>query len=335
LARANPYVDECIIVEGTKLSVRSDPKALQDGRGWNLNPAEFGIGKNHQVDAYLKHMGISVPDEDKEIILQIPDSSVDKVNRLLEDKINSSHATMEGRRPKIVLLHAAKNDPNRTWPAQRWKRLAQIILEEGYRVIATGDNRHDPRRGVHDIPLPGVVNLVDQLSPLEFTALCRKANLLITTDSGAVQLAGASNIAIAGIYTVIPGKCRLPYRHGKLMWNSVSIESECKYSGCYPRMKDEKHIGSVRAQLKAVKAGKMLPPPAICRMVFIEGEVRLPPSANHPGKRMGKEQKPASSGTPHLERVGRSPLSKGEDRESQTYIPGCPGEGKQPSAGAE
>jgi tetratricopeptide (TPR) repeat protein len=167
---------------------------------------------------------------------------------------------MDGRRPKIVLLHAAKNDPNRTWPAQRWKRLAQIILEEGYRVIATGDNRHDPRRGVHDIPLPGVVNLVDQLSPLEFTALCRKANLLITTDSGAVQLAGASNIAIAGIYTVIPGRCRLPYRHGKLMWNSVSIESECEYSGCYPRMKDEKHMGSVRAQLKAVKAGKMLPP---------------------------------------------------------------------------
>jgi tetratricopeptide (TPR) repeat protein len=124
-------------------------------------------------------------------------------------------------------------------------------------VIATGDNARDPRRGVHEIPLPGVVNLVGQLSPLEFTALCRKANLLITTDSGAVQLAGASNIAIAGIYTVIPGRCRLPYRHGKPMWNSVSIEPECEYSGCYRRMLEEKHFGPARERLKA---GKMTAP---------------------------------------------------------------------------
>ncbi len=253
IVKANPFVDECITVEGSKLSVQGDPKKLQGGRGWNLNPAKFGIGEEHQVDAYLKEVGIRIPDEDKEIVLHIPDSSVDKVNRLLEEKINSSPLAGDGRRPKIVLLHAAKNDPNRTWPAPRWERLAQIIMEEGYLVIATGDKGRDPRRGVHDIPLPGVVNLVDQLSPLEFTALCRKANLLITTDSGAVQLAGPSNIGIAGIYTVIPGRCRLPYRHGKPMWNSVSIESECKYSGCYRRMLEEKYFSPARERLKAEK----------------------------------------------------------------------------------
>jgi ADP-heptose:LPS heptosyltransferase/Flp pilus assembly protein TadD/glycosyltransferase involved in cell wall biosynthesis len=257
LVRANPSVDDCITVEGSKLSVRGDSKTFQGGRGWDLNPAKFGIGEDHQVDAFLKEMGLRVPDEDKEIVLRIPDSSVDRVSRLLEDKINSSHAIMDGRRPKIVLLHAAKNDPNRTWPAQFWNRLAHSIMEEGYLVIATGDNGHDPRRGVQDISLPGVVNLVDQLSPLEFTALCRKANLLITTDSGAIQLAGASNIAIAGIYTVIPGKCRLPYRHGKLMWNSVSIEPECEYSGCYRRLLEEKHFSPVKERLKA---GKMTAP---------------------------------------------------------------------------
>jgi ADP-heptose:LPS heptosyltransferase/Flp pilus assembly protein TadD/glycosyltransferase involved in cell wall biosynthesis len=257
IIRANPYVDECITVEGSKLSVQGDSKTLQGGRGWDLNPARFGIGEDHQVDAYLKELGIRVPDENKEIVLQIPASSVEKVNRLLEEKINSSPLAGDGRRPKIVLLHAAKNDPNRTWPAPRWERLAQIIMEEGYLVIATGDKGQDPRRGVHDIHLPGVVNLVDQLSPLEFTALCRKANLLITTDSGAVQLAGPSNIGIAGIYTVIPGRCRLPYRHGKPMWNSVSIESECEYSGCYRRMLEEKHFGPARERLKA---GKMTAP---------------------------------------------------------------------------
>jgi ADP-heptose:LPS heptosyltransferase/Flp pilus assembly protein TadD len=257
VVKANPYLDECITMEGSKLSVQGDSRALRGGRGWDLNPARFGIGEDHQVDAYLKEIGIQVPDEDKEIVLEIPASSMDKVSRLLEGKISSSSSAGDGRRPKIVLLHAAKNDPNRTWPAPRWERLAQIIMEEGYLVIATGDNGRDPRRGVHDIALPGVVNLVGQLSPLEFTALCRKANLLITTDSGAVQLAGASNVAIAGIYTVIPGRCRLPYRHGKPMWNSVSIESECEYSGCYRRMLEEKHFGPARERLKA---GKMTAP---------------------------------------------------------------------------
>jgi tetratricopeptide (TPR) repeat protein len=41
------------------------------------------------------------------------------------------------------------------------------------------------------------------------------------------------------------------------MWNSVSIEPKCEYSGCYRRMQEEKYFGLARDQLQA---GKITPP---------------------------------------------------------------------------
>lgn len=250
LVEANPYVDEVIPLDNP---FSSDLRRRIDRRPaevFDLNPAKFGIGEMHQVDAFLNEVRLTVPDTFKEIVLNIPESVMDRVDRLLEEKGNGLSPPFKGGKSKLVILHAAKNDPNRTWPAGYWNRLAQMILNEGYRVLATGDNIRDSKRGVNPIPTEGVINLVDQLNPLEFVALCRRANLLITTDSGTVQLAGASDIAIAGIYTVIPGRCRLPYRYGRLMWNTVSIEPECEYSGCYLWTKEEKYFSPWKEKIE-------------------------------------------------------------------------------------
>ncbi len=239
---ANPYVDEVIP------SVQMSRLSRQKTKIRDLNLAKFGIHARHQVDAYLDEFNLRVPDEAKEIVLNLPEEATRKVTDLLRRKIKPEDA---GR--KKVLIHAAKGDVNRTWPKEHWEALAGKLLREGYTVIATGSSSHDPTRGVFDLHIPGVVNLVDELSPLEFVALCRQADLLISTDSGPVQLAAASNIAIAAIYTVIPGKYRLPYRHGKLGWNAVAIESDCPYSGCYLRMHEKKYTDMIKAQIKSGK----------------------------------------------------------------------------------
>ena len=47
---------------------------------------------------------------------------------------------------------------------------------------------------------------------------------LISPDSGPIQLAAATDIGIVGIYSVIAGANRLPYRHGAAMWRAVAVE---------------------------------------------------------------------------------------------------------------
>ncbi len=238
VVEANPYVDR-VIVAG-----QGDRNELTSGKFWDLNPARFGIGETHEVDAFLKEIEVEIPDSMKEIALKIPR----KTHRRVEQLLQKTDIRKRGR--KIVLIHPARGDMNRTWPSANWSGLSELFIKKGYGVAVVGNNSSDPARGVSRVMAQGAIHLVDQLTPLEFVSLCQRADLLVTTDSGPVQLAGGSDIAIAGIYTVIPGRCRLPYRHGKPMWKALSIEPKCGCAGCYRYMQDEKYFGPVRAALQ-------------------------------------------------------------------------------------
>ena len=243
LVQANPYVDKAI--PSRHISHLLNEKVAIH----NLNPAKFGTAPRHQVDMFLDEFHLTVPAEKKEIVIHVPTEADQKVQALLHREI--PHEQLN--RPRI-LIHPAKGDANRTWPKEYWENLTRWLLEQGLTVLLTGSTSHDPNRGVHHLKMPGLIDLVNQLTPLEFVALCQQSQLLITTDSGPVQLAAASDIAIAAMYTVIPGKFRLPYRHGIPGWNAVAIESSCPYSGCYLYMNQEKYANQI---LEQVKSGQM------------------------------------------------------------------------------
>ena len=66
----------------------------------------------------------------------------------------------------------------------------------------------------------------------------RESDLLVSSDSGPVQLAAATDIGIVGLYSVVPGRNRLPYRHGAAMWRARAVEPACPSFPCYDRMHD-------------------------------------------------------------------------------------------------
>jgi ADP-heptose:LPS heptosyltransferase len=92
---------------------------------------------------------------------------------------------------------------------------------------------------VHDLESPGTLDLVDRVSLPGLVALMRRSSLLVTTDSGPIQLAGASGISILGIYSVVEGRCRLPYRNGSPAWMATAIGPSCPHAPCYRAMSDE------------------------------------------------------------------------------------------------
>ncbi len=238
LARACPWIDGTV----------PDVPCGESSRVYDLNAARFGLADIHQIDAYLEEFNLTAGSAKKEILLNVPHESDARVCELMKHYVEP---VLERRdeRSRIVLLHAARGDVNRTWPAERWAALGRMILEEGHVVILVGNNSSDPNRGTANLACQEAINLVGKLTPLEFVALCRRAHLLVSTDSGPIQLAGASDIAIAGIYTVVRGRHRLPYRHGQPMWNAIAIEPDCPYAGCYRTMKDEYFFASWRERL--------------------------------------------------------------------------------------
>ena len=223
---------------------------------YNLEEAKFGIAETHQVDAYLNHFKLTLPAEEKSYQLIIPSAIEERISEILSEIQNQYRRSGARQWQKMVLLHPAKGDPNRTWPKERWEELARLLVASGNLVITVGSGSTSRNRGVFVLDAEGVVHLEDQLSPIEFVALCKKADVLISTDSGPIQLAGATDIAIVGIYSVVRGKNRLPYRHGKLGWHAVAVEPACPHAPCYEKMND---TAFMQVYYNQIKEGKLSP----------------------------------------------------------------------------
>jgi len=223
IARACPHVDHVLHIESlSPLEQRAIDLGQRLRRFYDLNPVAFGLAREHQVDAYLWAAGLEAPAAQKQIQLVLPGAVVQRTR---------AKARRAGVRERSVVLHPAVGDPNRTWPQERWTELARLLGERGYPVVLIGAT--DRHKGAQPLPDCGAISLIGHLDALETVALLRDSLALITTDSGPVQLAGATEAAIVGIYSVVRGRNRLPFRHGQPGWNAIAIEPDCPSFGCY------------------------------------------------------------------------------------------------------
>ena len=250
LVDANPDIDRFIPPDVFDAYLIFEPRAVV------LDAARYGYASWHQIDAYLSRFELEGAPEEKEIRIQVPDVAREQVSRILEDVRRQYRKSGASEWHKMVLLHPAKGDPNRTWPKERWEELARLLTASGNLVITVGSDTASVNRGVHTLDVGNVVHLENRLSPMEFVALCQEADVLVSTDSGPIQLAAATDIAIVGIYSVVRGEHRLPYRHGKAGWNAVAVEPACPFKGCYEKMNDEIFM---KPYWEQIQQGKLAP----------------------------------------------------------------------------
>lgn len=243
-----PIAARCPFVDEVFTSPRTMEEALREvaWRGQRtvvrlLDNVRFGLDPFHQVEAFL--MGLDHPRLGagcKSLDLRLPDVPPELFQGLNDPR-------QEKRR---IVFHAAKGDPNRTWPQEHWEELGRRVLDEGHQLILVGDGKSDPVKGVQRLGLTGAIDWVDRLKPLDLVALLRASDVLVSTDSGPIQLAGASDVAICGIYTTVAGRCRMPFRHGQPLWGSTLLEPECSHRGCLRRVSEspyaEMHAKTLR-----------------------------------------------------------------------------------------
>jgi ADP-heptose:LPS heptosyltransferase len=208
----------------------------------NLNPVAYGISRLHQIDACLQAFGVSAEADHKSIDLNL-DAAAEKQ---AADLIAPWPAKQKGR--ARILLHVGQGDSNRAWPLERWKVLATELIALGHQVVAIGSDA-GPQNGGKPL-VAGVLSAINQLSTLGTVALMRQSDLLVSTDGGPVQLAGASDIGIVGLYSVVAGSRRLPFRHGTASWNAAEVKPSCRFYPCYQYLHDAQIMAPYSARLQ-------------------------------------------------------------------------------------
>jgi ADP-heptose:LPS heptosyltransferase len=183
------------------------------GGGIDLNPAKYGLSVLHQVDAYLADLGFIEPDS---------------ANKFLQLDRNISSQV-----PNKIALHPGIGDVNRTWPTENWLELANRLKANGNHVVIIGSKVGSDGRGA--INLLGFDSAWG-VSHLELVELLDTCKVLVSTDSGPIQLAGATDCSVVGIYSVVKGRNRLPYRSTSNKGKNLEVPCKCPHHPCYQKI---------------------------------------------------------------------------------------------------
>ncbi|PYJ07540.1 MAG: hypothetical protein DMF06_15380 [Verrucomicrobia bacterium] len=141
----------------------------------------------HTVDYHLgllKPLGIQ--DAPRTIRLDLPDSTLEKTERLLE-------ATQTG--DEFVILHPGSARAEKFWEVDRWARLIEhSVRERQMKCVLTGGRSPMERTQIAAIKAATdaeVTDLSGKTDLLMLAALVRKARLLVTVDSAPMHFAAA------------------------------------------------------------------------------------------------------------------------------------------------
>jgi ADP-heptose:LPS heptosyltransferase len=77
-----------------------------------------------------------------------------------------------------------------------------------------------------------VADLRGQLSLQQQASLIAKSRCFVASDSGPVQIAGATETPIVAMFTTTPGWRSIPYRHGEAGWNATVLNAPISCMGC-------------------------------------------------------------------------------------------------------
>jgi lipopolysaccharide heptosyltransferase II len=135
----------------------------------------------------------------------------------------------------LIACHVSSNNgQSKRWPLPYWATLLdRLIREEGAQIVLTGAPADLPiieniTSRMHEHP----INLAGKTSLTQLAALLKRANLLISGDSGPIHMATALGVPIIGIY----GPTN-PSLSGPVSPDATVLRSTIWCSPCY-NMKD-------------------------------------------------------------------------------------------------
>lgn len=183
----NPTKEAHLISFLAKIPVR-----VGYGRKWGflLNrkiPDRKSLGLKHEVEYNLELVSlIGAKTEDKSLRLEIPENIKEDIVKLLKK--------YELDNKNFVVIHPFTSDSYKQWPLNNFYKLMNMV--EGKRKIVIIGGKEELRRVevfkslIDDF---NVVSFVGRLNLIQLAELLKKAQILISNDSGPVHLACCVN----------------------------------------------------------------------------------------------------------------------------------------------
>lgn len=148
-----------------------------------------------------------------------------------------------------VVLNTSVTWASRSWPVERWQRLADTLRGRGLTVAVVGKDvasRAD-RMDKRSPPLAGCENLVNRLSLDQTYHTLRKAGLFVTCQNGLSVLAGATDVEIVVLDMSIDWSRRAIYRRESPFHKVSYVKGECGvYCGAPERCPLPENAGELR-----------------------------------------------------------------------------------------
>jgi lipopolysaccharide heptosyltransferase II len=200
------------------------PGLMTDGvSGRHWTPSE----KKHEVDYCLelaRAAGATVQEEDRYPHLYVQERAAREIEQIL-----AAH-NVQPERPLIACHVSANNGQSKRWPVPYWaKLLDRLMREESAYIVLTGASSDLPliekitaRMREQPITLAGKTSL-NQLA-----ALLKRADLLISGDSGPMHMAGAVGTPLIAIHGPTD-----PALSGPVSRHATILRSDIWCSPCY------------------------------------------------------------------------------------------------------
>lgn len=155
----------------------------------------------------------------------------------------------------FVVLCPGTTWASKRWLAGRWARVADAIVEMGYRVVFLGAKGDIPTilsiRGKMKLPC---LDLTGKTTLRESASILERAKLVISVDSGAMHLASAVDAPVLALFGPTNPLTHGPYGEGnRVIYKNVGCSPcrnrKCASQICMKMISEEEVIGLVKEML--------------------------------------------------------------------------------------
>ena len=157
------------------------------------------LDNKHEVDYCLElaqAAGATLTTDDRIPHLNVDAQSAQEIELLLRNE------GLQQNKPLIACHVSSNNGQSKRWPLPYWATLLdRLIREEGAQIVLTGAPTDLPIiENITSRMYEHPINLAGKTSLTQLAALLKRANLLISGDSGPIHMATALDVPIIGMY---------------------------------------------------------------------------------------------------------------------------------------
>lgn len=180
--------------------------------------------KTHAVDMFFSYFGIDsthLPAEDKRLKLYYTQAEMDWMSKTFKDMGVKSD-------DYVIGVQMETSSPLRNYPKEKLKACVDTLAREpNVKIVMIGSGQHDILAQWYKGGNPNIIEAT-KFSVRESMVLAVRYNLIMAPDSFMIQIAGALDKPLIGLYGPFPSEVRMKY-----FKNAVGLDPDVACSPCY------------------------------------------------------------------------------------------------------